>query len=276
MKTITIEKLTQFLTSEKISQQFKSILNDDPNVSRINFWNKIMLDLLDEYYPNNKYNGLENSEKIIILENPVIPFETADALHLNLAATVWLNSLYEKKYITNIIKIEFEPLYPYTICKLYKDGDLKFNNTCIGDLYCFLVENHINSESGEVKQIIKFLINFLFGVLANGKLLFYSNDVSLITKYSNNMFSKLIKRFEEYIIYIDTDTIYINSDTILFDIIECINSVEIPYNVEKNLDGVFIREKQYMLFRENLIVKNKVIKYKKRFNNVGYKNFVKS
>ena len=134
-------------------------------------------------------------------------------------AWIFLNDKYKEKWVNNIVKLTFTRLYPTVMDILSKEKRIEFNIGEFRILYEAITKNYSlikqNSKIQEnTKLLIKKFINYVYGASGN--------------------------------INFDTDTIFLKPlpDYILVNYIDPLN---IPYEMEYNLSGTFIRPKKYAL-----------------------------
>lgn len=220
METITVERIVQKLNT------LKHLNLDTPGFTNLNInqWLIITDELLNEFYPDNKFIDIE------ILDNP------------KLGGMCWINDDYKQKYIENFTEIQFKKIYTKIICLLFYRGKLIFNNDRFGELFSFISENLENFS--EIKHIMNFWLNMTFGIYTTSKEIKYKcNDMFQVTKYARLMWNDILNKFKSNIIYIDTDVIYLKGNFDFEKLLKQINRYKLPYKINDIQNGLFIEKK---------------------------------
>ena len=256
-----LEHLTQQLVSIKNYHSTLScdeIFKKDLTFKNIS-WYEIIIPILSERYPSNKHINIGRNigEKIY-------------------GGKVWLNHRFRDKFVEDILHFNFERLFPEVIWNLYHKGDLKFNNTQIGDLfgdllnitnkdielyvdnraglrsdqpfnkktreeYNYDVDNRQNKIINEIKTFKTIIINRFYGLLSNPKNeVFYCEDFNIIPKYCHNLLNVILEEFKNDIVYLDTDSIYFrySSSLDLKKLKKILELSELPYTFENGIEYI--------------------------------------
>lgn len=231
IKELNIDNVVKFFISNKniINQHLGSL-----NYNNI-IYNYISLAII-EYFYEIKTNEFFNVKGKYYVGSPI-----------------YLNDKYSEIKMKNIYKISFEMMYPHIIYKLYKYGKIKFSIKEYGEIYCFLVKNifelkNLLSHHNESNILLKILLNMTFGSS-------YLNSVYLdnryeVIEYYNNVYNDLIAK--NNIIYLDVDEIFFK-EKYKDDIENDIKKLELPYKINDNISGFFIRKKKYVLLENGEI-----------------------
>jgi len=267
--TLTIDAIVQLL-----NQQNYTIDNFDHNVNNPNRFslkdfNKVFL-----LFVNHFFDSYE-----------IIDIEISDSRSFG---TTLINDDMKEYWHTNICKISFNALYPNIISKLWKNGKLKFNINEFAIIYSFMVDNIYNIKNHKdmtniSKLLFKFLINYTYGAISNPKFSnFYVDKHHYICEYIHHPLVKYKNDYIDNIIYVDTDEIYL--DFFTYEIKEQIDWLELPYEIEYGINGIFFRKKRFILDKSKTckvkgfrtfkskyqLSKNRTYKIKKILNTISY------
>ena len=175
---------------------------------------------------------------------------------------------HENIYIENGFKIEFNSLYPNLIIKLWESGEINFNIYEFGILYSFLVKNYTKVKKLDVNENIKVLwrkiINYTYGILIN---INYSpikcDYIFLVTSYMFNFYNDLRVKYNDLLLYIDTDVMYL--DYITNDLLYDIKNINIPFEIESYLNFYLIDKKKILVIRGDVDALGRINKYKSNY-----------
>lgn len=211
-------------------------------------WHLLIDNLLNEFFENKTKNRSKR------------PY----GIPLNYRGFCEFNKKYENIWVDNFNRITFKFLYPNIIIKLLDEGKIKFNIEELGILYKFLVLNYNNVKDlfniDKEKCLWKVIMNSMFGASKFWKALFYyfqfvddniiynKNDEvdDLVTHYTETIFNKILYKYSNDIITIQTDQIYYISD-IDSDFYNELDKLGIKYYIDYNYEGIFKGKHNYLI-----------------------------
>ncbi len=251
MKTpLTVDIIVKLLNQQQYTIDNFDVNSINKNRVSLNDFNKVFSIIINYFFESYK---IFNIEIIDDLEYP---------------NNIILNDKMKNHWHTNISKISFNNLYPNIISKLWKNNELKFNINEFAIIYSFMVENideiKNHKDMNEVSKLLfNFLIYYTYGALTTTLSKFYVDDHYQIKKYTNLLFRNFIKNYNDNIIYIDTDIIYL--DFLNKNIKYELNQLEIPYEIEFGINGIFFDKKKFILDSSNTCKVKGYRKFKSKY-----------
>lgn len=256
---MTIQELASFLEAQYTQYyshynydnrylRFSPINPENPRLTMID-WVNLTTRMLNEFYPDNQFIGNFESNSL-----PVY------------GARVYLNEEFKTReqlrWVKNITKLEFNKLYPSLMVQLYESGEMTFNNTKFGELYSFIIKNYseirryfynlLPQNFLNVSHLLKFYINYTYGVLGNGRFI-ECNNLGLVTEKCRNMLDSINDRYSNNVIYIDTDTIFFYKINQIPDVQEYLNQFDLEYELYDGYEGIFHERKRYIIYKDGQV-----------------------
>ena len=247
---LNIDNVLKILEREKYNYQSLQY----PYGMTISTYNTIIKTLLDNFF-NYKINKLEIDDELYSFPN--------------VGGKVY--TIEDNIYIENSYRINFKSIYPYVLIKLWKKGKIKFNINEFGVLYSFLVNNYKNVKKLNINENIivlwKTLINYTYANLlyipTSSNVFIDCDYPHLVAEHTTNFFDKLIKKYSDIVLYIDTCTMFL--DFITKDLLDDIKKFNIPFTVDKDLSFFIIKKKKIIVIENNKVTHRGFKEYKSNY-----------
>lgn len=265
IKDITVGNVVEFLNSNNYTKSYLEnfgIGKKQPQGFSINDYIDLCNRFVDFFFDKKTYNDIEKTkiEKYVSGAPIYINEEKIYKIIKNISgAPIYINEEKRFKIIKNITQISFIKMYPNIICELYKSGEINCITDELGKLYLYVLENHnnINSDkfiNSESKILLRFFENIMYLISSNPYKYYGFDNMEKVVSYYSVIYDEISKL--PGLIYNDVDTLFFdNSNT---EIINLIDKLNIPYEIEHNIIGFFAYKMKYTILNSDGVKLNGV------------------